>query len=388
MASLKLRGKRWWGKVRIPTALVDSYGGKKQLEKNLQTSDRKAAEAEAALWEGMLRIEWAEKLGSAPPEKASLRAAYQSTKELAQSNELHVEGMGDDPIEAGIEYEIEKIADKAGQGDPSDLAGARLAALQDALSERRGKPAATRTEYEPDWEELTADYMRLWATKGNLKLSNTAAQKRATFSLFSKFWKGKPIRGITGKDAAAFHDALRQMDPNWSRSPTLRKLPWDALQSKCGNLPKGLADGTINRHMAALQSLWHWAMVRGFSEGNNPFSGFTIKIVEGRNRLGYRPWTTEELQKLWASPPERQDLREVVLVALHSGMRLNEIASLTWGQIKQDEGVDYFDVVDAKSPAGVRQVPSPDGLTMSQKAKIISMISYPDVELPLIGSTN
>ncbi|NCP00373.1 MAG: hypothetical protein GW862_09185, partial [Sphingomonadales bacterium] len=262
MASLKLRSKRWWGKVRIPTALVDSYGGKKQLEKNLQTSDRKAAEAEAALWEGMLRIEWAEKLGSAPPEKASLRAAYQSTKELAQSNELQVEGMGDDPIEGGIEYEIEKIADKAGQGDPSDLAGARLAALQDALSERRGKPAATRTEYEPDWEELTADYMRLWATKGNLKLSNTAAQKRATFSLFGKFWKGKPIRGIAGKDAAAFHDALRQMDPNWSRSPALRKLPWDALQSKCGNLPKGMADGTINRHMAALQSLWHWAMVR------------------------------------------------------------------------------------------------------------------------------
>lgn len=82
MASLELRGKRWWGKVRIPTALVDSYGGKKQLEKNLQTSDRKAAEAEAALWEAILRIEWAEQLGSPQPEKASLRAAYQSTKLL------------------------------------------------------------------------------------------------------------------------------------------------------------------------------------------------------------------------------------------------------------------------------------------------------------------
>jgi integrase len=213
--------------------------------------------------------------------------------------------------------------------------------------------------------------------------------------------------------------------------------------------------------------------------GNNPFSGFSIKIVEGRNRFGYRPWTTEELQTLWDTPPKRQDLCEVVLVALHSGMRLNEIASLTWRQIKQDEGVDYFDVEDSKSPAGVRHVPihpvlswlvnrkpakgigriwpkfnpegpgkkpgadagndfsrykiglgfkdrrktfhsfrknvtgqmeragvpesawaqilghekgltygvySPDGLTISQKAKIISKIEYPEVELPLVGA--
>lgn len=357
MASLRLRGKRWWGKVRIPQHLVSEYGGKRHMEKNLQTSDRKAAEAEAAIWEGMLRIEWAEKLGTSEPETSSLRGVYRKTKEQADAGKWTADGLGGDPVSDGIELAIDDIAEEVGQRELTDLQQATLTALKDARNEREGKPAPTRVEYDPSWTELTDDYMRLWATKGNLKASNTASQKRATFTLFGKFWKGKPIRDVRKKDAAAFHDALRQMDPHWSRSPTLRSLTWDALQTACGGLSKGMADGTINRHMAVLQSLWHWSMEREFCNGNNPFSGFTLKIVEGRNRSGYRPWTTEELQTLWDNPPKREDLREVMLVAMFSGMRLNEIASLTWEQIKEEDGVSYFDVLDAKTPAGNRQVP-------------------------------
>jgi integrase len=48
---------------------------------------------------------------------------------------------------------------------------------------------------------------------------------------------------------------------------------------------------------------------------------------------------------------------EVMVVALHTGLRLNEIASLTLGDIKEEEGVSYIEVKDAKTPAGNRQVP-------------------------------
>jgi integrase len=46
-----------------------------------------------------------------------------------------------------------------------------------------------------------------------------------------------------------------------------------------------------------------------------------------------------------------------MLVALFTGLRLNEIASLRYRQVREAEGVTYLQVEDAKSPAGVRQVP-------------------------------
>jgi integrase len=42
---------------------------------------------------------------------------------------------------------------------------------------------------------------------------------------------------------------------------------------------------------------------------------------------------------------------------MFSAMRLNEIASLTWGQVRTADGVPFFQVEDAKTPAGNRQVP-------------------------------
>jgi integrase len=42
---------------------------------------------------------------------------------------------------------------------------------------------------------------------------------------------------------------------------------------------------------------------------------------------------------------------------MFTGMRLNEIASLTWGQLRTEEGVTFFQVADAKTEAGNRQVP-------------------------------
>lgn len=48
---------------------------------------------------------------------------------------------------------------------------------------------------------------------------------------------------------------------------------------------------------------------------------------------------------------------EVTIVALHTGMRSDEICSLRWSNVLEEDGIWFFDIVDAKSPAGVRQVP-------------------------------
>ncbi len=134
-------------------------------------------------------------------------------------------------------------------------------------------------------------------------------------------------------------------------------MSWDQLLNHFGNCERGLSPATLNRHAAALKSLWNWSVRRGLCEGLNPFDGHRQQLRRGVNSLGYEPWENHELRTLLEPGPKRRELHEVMLVAMHSGMRLNEIASLAWCDLKERDSVHYFNVKDAKTQAGIREVP-------------------------------
>ncbi|QTH72029.1 tyrosine-type recombinase/integrase [Pseudoalteromonas xiamenensis] len=52
-----------------------------------------------------------------------------------------------------------------------------------------------------------------------------------------------------------------------------------------------------------------------------------------------------------------QNLVDAILIAAYTGMRREEIAQLRVENIKEAEGVKYFEIVEAKTQAGVRNVP-------------------------------
>jgi integrase len=359
MASLQNRGNKWRAKVRIPKHLRDRYEGREFMERTLRALDRPSARAEAEAWEAGLRSEWtALAPNGTTTTRMELARVYESGKLAALGGEYNViSGPEDDPVEVGIDREIEKIADEVRDRELTMIEAARLAALQDALTEHRGRTPKPRKELEPSFSELAQQYVELWATQGGLKDSNSRQQKEATFRLFAGYFHDKPIRGVRRQDAAGFMDALKRLDPTWSRSKRAVAMSWAELQKHYGGNAKGLSASTLNRHAATLQALWRWAEDRGWCEGKNPFSGLQEKIRPGKNLLGYLPWETEELKRLFDPPPSRADVIEVMVVALHTGMRLNEIASLTLGNIKKAEGVTYLEIEDAKTPAGNRQVP-------------------------------
>lgn len=359
MASIRLHRRRWKATVRVPKAL-EAHEGTKFRYRNLTATDLKAAELEAQVWETSLRLEWAKLSGNHSPSQDTLREIYQSARSRAEGGELLLYAPGvEDPQEAGIEFELGRMADADSNPD-DDLEGpdyATVAGLQDALRVVRGQPVPRRPDFEPTFRKVADDYLKLWRTQHGLKETNTEQQKVATFDLFGGFWGARPIRDVRKKDAAAFVDTLRQMDPLWARSPKAKAMTWAQLQKEFGQRERGLSDATINRHMATLKSLWAWAQERDHCEGNNPFSGFHRKLKNGRNVQGYLPWETDELNRLFNPAPKRSDVQEIMLVAMYSGMRLDEIASLTRGQVMEEGGVPFVQVVDAKTPAGIRRVP-------------------------------
>lgn len=363
MVSIRPHRLKWKATVRVPKALEGHYGTKYQY-RQLSCTDKRAAKLEADAWETALRLEWARMLRQPAPDVAVLRDVYSRLRVRAEAGEFRLLGDPDDPDErtAGIAWEIGRIADRLAGVDEDELPESeayQLMALNDAKASLEGRKVPRRKELEQSFRELADDFLSLWRTQSALKETNTEQQKVATFDLFALYWGARPLRDVRKADAAAFVDALRQLNPLWGRSPKAKDkgLTWAQLLKAFGGQPRGLSDATINRHMATLSSFWTWAQERDHCEGNNPFGGFHKKLKAGRNVQAYAAWETDELKALFDPPPKRTDLCEVMLVAMFTGMRLDEIASLTRGQIGTEDGVTFVQVVDAKTPAGHRRVP-------------------------------
>jgi integrase len=190
-----------------------------------------------------------------------------------------------------------------------------------------------------------------------LKESNTRQQKEATYRLFAGYFGDRPLLEVRKADAVGFMDALRRLDPFWGKSARSKATGWPELIREFGDHPKGLSASSLNRHAQALSELWRWGEDRDRCNGKNPFANLRQRLKPGKNQQGYRPWSSEELQALFDPPPSRQDVTELMVVALHTGMRINEIASLTLGHIREEEGIAFIEVEDAKTEAGNRQVP-------------------------------
>lgn len=360
--SLKLRHHKWSAKISIPTDVRQHFGGRTHVEKSLGTSDRKLAQVQHDLLAADIRAQIHQlRTGTAP--SVDLRDLYVRERAAAVAGEYRAtSGRMDDmsPEEFGIDLQIGKIADAYDDPDRTMAADeeARLRALQDARSELQGNPPPVPVEYALPFAKAAEGYLDTWERSATRrKGSNTKQQKQSTFDLWKGFWGDKPLAGIRQQDATRFQDTLRRLDPNWARSKASRALPWPQLMAQFGSHKRGLSQSSINRHMGALEQLWDWAKARGHCDGVNPFAGQRTKLKRGTNAETYLPWETDELKKLLANPPRRRDLHEVMLVAMFSGLRVNEVASLTWAQLKQSEGVHYFQIVEAKTEAGNRQVP-------------------------------
>ena len=144
MAALRLHRQRWQTKVRIPKALRASYGDREYLYRHLATSDRRKAQAEADAWEAALRLEWQAKAHDKEATPRVLRQLYEELKQRAAAGAFEVELADEDPIEAGIEWELDKLADAIGERELEPAEEIQVAALQDAKRQRQGKRAPFR----------------------------------------------------------------------------------------------------------------------------------------------------------------------------------------------------------------------------------------------------
>lgn len=357
---LKRRKRGWYFQLDIPANLRGHFGGKARIEQTLSTRDEKLAEAKANQLAGEYKLQFLALQGSGDAEKALARTTYQAQRDEVLGGEVVAYGTpDDDPAGFGVELAIDKIIDKPGRkvdedGDPvlSEIEEATIAGLLDGLRELRGLKPKHRNRFEPPFKDVADDWLKSWESSRDRRPSNTGAQYGSAIRVFSDFWGEKTIREITEPDAAKFVELLKQLPPNYGRG-RFKGLTLQQSIEAVEDGPKGLAPSTIKRHLIVLGQIWDWAKQHGRCAGDNPFR---LKLPKVKKQ-GYLPWEMADLEKLFRTRPKRDDIVEVFTASLFTGMRLGELAELTWGSIREEEGVHFILVEDAKTEAGRRKVP-------------------------------
>lgn len=370
---IKKQRRAYYTNIRIPEVLRARYGGKRHLIRTLRTRDETVAHAKALKIKAQLMLE-AEALNGSPAASAALggspgasaallRDIYTETKEMVRSDDFALEGApyDEDPKDAAASIERDQIESEfyrrgfAPNDDiPADLQ-ARVDALTDALQEYRGKRVKPRTRYEPSFEVVAQQWLDQWKA-GRKKETNTADQYWAILRMFSSYWGERTVREIRSRDAAEFVDQLRTLSGTYKSNPKVKEMSWGELIAKYGGKGTPLSPATINRHVNRLVTVWQYAKKREMASGDNPFDDLKVPN-KGQDKGGYVAWSDDQLKALLKPPPKRSDLYELILVGMYTALRINEAASLTWGQIKKEGKVWYFDILEAKTKAGRRQVP-------------------------------
>ena len=179
----------------------------------------------------------------------------------------------------------------------------------------------------------------------------TLRQREAAFRLFADFTEDAPLAAIDRKTASSFLTTVSHLDPDWGRHADAAKLPLGELLKKYGRGKRQLSNAAVNHYHSAIKGVFDYAIKTGDLEdrlSQSARTGLSRKTADAK----WVPFEPSEVPRTLLA--NAGDLRWYVMVALYSGMRLGEICS---AKIEEADGIHYFDVIEAKTKAGQRQVP-------------------------------
>jgi integrase len=119
-----------------------------------------------------------------------------------------------------------------------------------------------------------------------------------------------------------------------------------------------LSVGSVNKYLSCYGAFMKWALVRGFAH-SNPFQSMSLKDSKGkkkRDHFSSKQVKTilGELAKGKAGLADTDYKYWGALILLYTGARLNEVASLTVDDVKQKDGIWYFDINDEEESKSLK----------------------------------
>ena len=307
---LEKRGSVWWVTVYVPRALRPKLGRK--LTRTLATDSLNTAQK--LRWQHVANFK-------AQIEKAA--AVDGEAVKVTKAHELR------DWLAATRHYGNAR-SDEGEALTPLDEAEATLDILTEEIAEKEGPEAAARF-FGQATGQITSigEYIDRWLAASHFTERTKGEHRTAIKRLEEwahKVGRSETLEGFTGQDASAYRDL-------------------ELIAAR------GLATKTINKAMSSLRVYWRWLLESELVKGSNPWVSKSLGKRRATLTSLERPFTNDEVRKLLTEIKDR-DLQEFMRIAALSGMRIQEIASLTVGSC----GGGAFRVRDSKTEAGVGRV--------------------------------
>lgn len=191
----------------------------------------------------------------------------------------------------------------------------------------------------------------------------TEIERRGQYEVLCEIVGGEfDIQRFDAETARRVKDIVVKLPANRNKIAATRGLSlMDAI--KVSGVKK-ISAKTINEYLTAYSSLFRWAEQQGYIE-RNFFSGLKPKNI-GKDQKERNPFTSEQIAIMLhelENPSLNPHQYWGVLIGLYTGARLEEIAQLHLDDVKQEDGIWYFDINDKgatktlKNKSSIRRVP-------------------------------
>lgn len=301
---IQKRRRLWYAILEIPKGLRPKFGNKPRFIKSLETDSEKEAERRSLVHVA----KWKNQIAEARGEKVDDTASYWRRVLRNATDEKERQGYLEAIDAAAIALGYETV-DAPGQ-DPTSSPEA-----QEFMAAVHG------------WNVRTDEHIDEW--QGQLRLDlKTQAIYKSDVTRFSEKFK-------------LLSDVSR---------PEVRR--WVTVLLNGG----GQSVSSVRRIIAACKNYWRYLQgMKIVSEDEEPFDKLEIAHRAGaQKRTSYLPFSPQQVVELLHAT-EDEEMADAISVAMWTGARIEEICSLKVEQVHL--GKHYFQIEDAKTEAGWRQVP-------------------------------
>ncbi|HEN3855063.1 TPA: site-specific integrase [Klebsiella pneumoniae] len=140
------------------------------------------------------------------------------------------------------------------------------------------------------------------------------------------------------------------------RDVQLRDINRTTVTGWLDKLKTEKAPQTIQNYISALAQIWDLARNRYHdAPQDNPWRGHGLESKS--SKVSYEVFEPGELAKVFAALGDDEEMQNVTLIGMYSGMRLNEICSLRAANIREIDGVLCFEVTEGKTKSAARIIP-------------------------------
>lgn len=193
-------------------------------------------------------------------------------------------------------------------------------------------------------------------------VKKTEDEHRTWMAHFISISGDKPLTDYGKIDGRAFKQVLLHLPANWVKHAAIKDLSIReaAERAKATGLPP-MSESNLNKLIGFVSAFWNWADANYDEVPANPLRG--LKVKKSKQEKEERdPFTTKELKVIFTAPiytgcesvrhwrnpgdllPKSSGIYWVPLISLFSGARLGEIIQLYTDDIREEDGVRYFDI--------------------------------------------